>query len=88
MAAFLRQIGGREVDGDSACGERQPGGDQRRAHPLAGLGHRLVRQADDRESRQARRDLHLHVDAAGLDPLKGYGGNALDQMLPLCRNER
>ena len=25
------------------------------------------------ESRQSRCDLHLHVDAAGFDPLKGYG---------------
>jgi len=88
MAAFLRQIRGREIDGDSPCRQRQPRGDQRRAHPLARLGHCLVGQTDDRERRQARRDLHLHVDAAGLDPLKGYGGNALDQMLPLCRNER
>ena len=40
------------------------------------------------ERRQPGRDLHLHVDGSGLDPLKGYGGNALDQMVPLCRNER
>jgi hypothetical protein len=30
------------------------------------------------ERGQARRDLHLHVDRAGLDPLKRYGGNPLD----------
>ena len=88
MAAFLRQVRGREIDGDPARRQRQPRGDQRRAHPLARLRHRLVGQADDGERRQPGRDLHLHVDGAGLDPLKGYGGNALDQMLPLCRNER
>jgi len=49
---------------------------------------RLVGQADDGERRQPGRDLHLHVDGAGLDPLKGYGGNALDQMVPLCRVRR
>jgi hypothetical protein len=78
MAAFLGQIGGREIDRDSAGGERQPRGDQRRADPLAGLGDRLVGQTDDGKSRQARGDLHLHVDGAGFDPLKGDGGNALD----------
>jgi hypothetical protein len=31
-----------------------------------------------RESRQAGRDLHLHVDGTGLDPLKSYGGNTLN----------
>jgi hypothetical protein len=42
------------------------------------LGDRLVGQSDDGESRQAGRDLHLHVDGAGFDPLKSYGGNTLD----------
>ena len=87
MAAFLRQVGGREIDGDAPRRQRQPGGDQRRAHPLAGLGHRLVGQADDGERRQSRRDLHLHVDGAGLDPLKGYGGNALDHAAPLPQSK-
>ena len=34
--------------------------------PLAALAHRLVRQADDQEFRQARGDLHLHLDGARL----------------------
>jgi hypothetical protein len=38
---------------------------------------------DMRKGRQTGRHLHLHVDAAGLDPLKGYGGNALDHAAPL-----
>ena len=33
------------------------------------------------------RDLHLHVDAAGLDALKGYGGNPLDHAAPLAAIE-
>ncbi len=71
MAAFLGQIGGREIDGDAARRQRQAGGDQRRAHALLGFRHRLVGQADDVEGGQAGRDLHLHVDGAGLDALKG-----------------
>jgi hypothetical protein len=39
------------------------------------------------ESRQAGRDLHLHVDAAGLDPFKGYRGNALDHAAPLPQSK-
>ena len=35
VAAFLGQVGGREIDGDAARRQRQPGRDQRRAHPLA-----------------------------------------------------
>ena len=87
MAAFLGQVGGREIDGDPPRRERQAGGDQRRAHALAGLGHRLVRQADDGKGRQSRRDLHLHVDRAGLDPLKRDGRNPLNHArtcLPFC----
>ena len=72
MAAFLRQVGRREVDGDPACGQREARGDQRGTDPLARFRNRLVRQADDGESGQAGRDLHLHVDRAGLNPLKGY----------------
>ena len=82
MAAFLRQIGRREVDRDPPRRQRQPRGDQRRAHPLPRFRHRLVRQTHDRKRRQARRDLHLHVDRAGLDPLKGYGRNPRNHAAP------
>jgi len=37
---------------------------------IAALGNRLVGEADDREMRPARRDLHLNVDRDRLDPLK------------------
>ena len=60
------------------AGRARPGGDQRRAHPFARLGHRLVRQADEIEARQARRDLHLHIDGAGLDALERNRGDALN----------
>ena len=78
MAAFLWQVSRGEVDRDSPCREREPGGDQRRPHPLARLRHRLVGQADDGESRQAGCDLDLHVNRAGLDSFKRHRGNALD----------
>ena len=82
VAAFLRQIGGREVDGDSPRRQRQPRGHQRRAHPLARLRHGLVRQADDVERRQPRRHLHLDVDGAGLDALERDGRDPLDHGSP------
>ena len=52
VAAFLRQVGGGEVDGDAARRQRQARGDQRGADPLAGFRHRLVGQADDVEGEQ------------------------------------
>jgi len=78
MAAFLGQVGGREIDGDAARRQREAGGDQRGAHPFLGFGHGLVGQADNVECGQAGRDLHLHVDGTGLDALEGNGCNALD----------
>ena len=75
VAAFLRQIGGRQIDGDALWRQRQPDGIERAAHALPALGHGLVGQADDGESGQTGPDLHLHIDGAGLDPLEGDGGN-------------
>ena len=83
MAAFLWQVGRREVDGDAACGEREAGGDQRGADALARLGDRFVGEANDMEGGQSWRDLDLHVDRASLDPLKGNGGNPRDHTRPL-----
>ena len=82
MAAFLRQVGRRHVDGDAACGERESRREQRGAHPLACLGHRLVGQPDHVECGEPRRDLHLHVDGARLDALERHGGYALDHCDP------
>ena len=82
MAAFLRQVGGREVDGDPPRRQREAGGDQRRAHPLARLRDRLVREADDIERRQSGRDLHLDVDGAGLDALERHCRDPLNHGSP------
>lgn len=73
MAALLRQIGGREVDGDPLGGQRDGERAQRAAHPVARLGHRLVGQADDGKARQAGGDGALHLDQPSLDPLEGDG---------------
>ncbi|MET3968838.1 hypothetical protein ABID62_004921 [Bradyrhizobium sp. S3.9.1] len=85
MAALLGQVGGREIDDDPPRRQRQPRGDQRRADAFPCLRHRLVRQADDGKGGQAGRDLHLHVDRAGLDPLKGDGRNPLNHACPLAQ---
>ena len=79
-------LSGGKVDGDSARRERKPGGDQRRSHPLARLGDGFVSQANDMKRRQPRRNLHLDVNRAGFDALKGDGGNPLNHAAPLCRN--
>ena len=84
VAAFLRQIGRRHVDGDAPRRQREPRGDQRGAHPLARFRHRLVGQADHVERRQAGRDLHLHVDGARLDALERHRGDALHHAMPLA----
>jgi len=84
VAAFLRHVGGREVDGDAPGRQRQARGNQRRAHALAGLGDGLVGQAHDVERREARRDLNLDIDGAGLDALERHGGDALNHAAPAC----
>src|SRR5262245_14502981 len=78
MTSFFRQIGGSEIDGDAARRQREAGSNERRAHPLLGLRHSLVRQPHDGEGRQAGRHLHLHVDGTGLDSLKGNCRDALN----------
>ena len=83
VAAFLRQIGRRHVDGDAARRQRKARGDQCGAHPLARFRHRLVGQADDIERRQSGRDLYLHVDGTRLDAFERHGGYALHHAVPL-----
>ncbi len=82
VAAFLGQIGRRQVDGDASRRQRQAGGDQRRAHPLAGFRNRLVGKADDGEGRQAGRHLDLDIDRADLDALERHRGDALNHDRP------
>ena len=73
MAALLGHVGGGEIDGDAPRRQREAGGDERGAHPLARFGDRLVAEADDHEGDIAAGDLHLHVDRARLDALEGHG---------------
>jgi hypothetical protein len=42
MADFLRQVGGRQINGDAARRQRQPRGDQGGAHALLGFGDRFI----------------------------------------------
>jgi hypothetical protein len=75
VAAFLRQIRGREIDGEALRRQREPDGVQRAAHPLAALRHGLVGEADNGEMGQAGADLDLDVDGAGLDAFEGDRGD-------------
>jgi hypothetical protein len=82
VAAFLRQVCGREIDGDAPRRQREPRCDQRCTHPLFRFGHGFVRQADDVERGQAGRDLHLDVDGARLDALERNRGDPLNHASP------
>jgi hypothetical protein len=83
MAAFLQHVGRREIDRDVPRRQRQAEHGQGRAHPLARLGDRLVRQPDDGERRQPRGDRHLGLDVDDLDPVKRHGANPRDHF-PAC----
>ena len=75
VAAFLRQVGRREIDDDALRRQRQAGRMERGADALAAFADRLVGQADDDEDRHARRDLHLDVDGNRLDALERDRGD-------------
>jgi hypothetical protein len=47
VAAFLGQVGRRQIDGELLRRHRQARRVQRRLNPLAAFGHRLVCQADE-----------------------------------------
>ena len=71
MAALLEQIGGRQINRDALGRQGQAEGAEGGAHPLAGLGDRLIGQADHREGRQAGGDMDLNIHIARLDAVKG-----------------
>ncbi len=73
VAALLLHVGRREIHRDPPRRQSQPEARERTTHPLPALGDRLVRQADNHESGEARADLHLHVDRQRLDTLEGDG---------------
>jgi hypothetical protein len=78
MAAFLLQVGGREIDRDPARRQRQARRDECGAHALFGFGHGFIGQPDDIEGRESGGDLHLHVHGAGLDALERHSSDPLD----------
>jgi hypothetical protein len=78
----LGQVGGREVDRDAACGQRDGHRGQGRAHPFARLRNRLVREPDDGKGGNAGGHGALHFDKAGLDPLECDGIGARDHAGP------
>jgi hypothetical protein len=82
VAAFLRQIGGGEVDDQpiGRQGQAKPG--EGGAHPLAALAHRLVAEADDDEGHLAGGGLHLHIDAPRLDALERHRHNRSGHICP------
>ncbi len=82
MRAFLGQVCRRKVDGDALGRKRQAHCRERGDHPFAAFVHRLVRQADDIEARQPRRELALHLDAARLKPEIGDSRNQRDHSDP------
>ncbi len=72
VAAFLGQVGGREVDdGEALARKGEADGMQRGPHPLAAFAHRLVGQADHGESRLPAGELRLAIDENPLHPLEG-----------------
>jgi hypothetical protein len=82
MAAFLREVGRGQVDGDPPRRQREAGRDQRGADSLAGFRYRLVRQPHHVEGGNAGRDLDLDIDRAGLDALERDRGYTLDHECP------
>ncbi len=82
VAAFLGQVGGREVDRHLLRRHRQAGSMQRRLHALAALGHRLVGQADDVDVGLARRDHDLDVHRHRLDALERNRAHARNHAAP------
>ena len=77
--AVLRQRRGREVDRQLARGQRDAGVGRRRAHPVARLAERRIRQPDQHEVRQLRRDVRLDLDHGSVDAEQRDGVRASDR---------
>jgi len=82
MRPLLGQVGGRQIDRDPLGRKRQPDRRQRRAHALTALGDRLVGKADDDEGGKPGAQLHLHFNAARLEPQICNGGDGRDHYRP------
>ena len=66
-APVLGKVGGREVDGDAAPRELEPGVDDRAAHAVLALAYGGFRQTDDRELGQPAGDVDLDLYRRRLD---------------------
>ena len=86
VAAFLGQVGRRQVDGDALGRQTKPRGHQGSPDTLAGFLDGLVGQADQDELWKAGRDLHLHIDRHCLNALKRHCRYAGDH--PQCPQAR
>jgi len=82
MRTLLGQVGGRQIDRDPLGRKRQSDRRQRRAHPLAAFCDGLVRQSDDDEGGKPGAQLHLHFNAARLEPQICNGGDGRDHYRP------
>jgi hypothetical protein len=81
VAAFLQHIGRRQIDRDPLWRQGEAKRIQRRAHPFARFGDRLVGQADDGKGRQPGSDRHLGFDLDDLDPVKRHRANLRGHVL-------
>jgi len=69
--AGLPEVRGRQVHRDPARRMNEPRVADRATHPLASLLERRIRQAHDREARQARCDVDLHPDDPAVEADEG-----------------
>ena len=76
VRAFLWKVGGRQIDRDPLRREREADRRQRGMYALSALGHGLVGQADDRESRQAGGKLHLNFNGTSFEPKERNSGDS------------
>jgi hypothetical protein len=80
---FLGKVGWGEIDRNALCRQCQTGGMQRRLHPLAALGHGLVRKPDDLHPDLAGSDHYLNLYRHSLNTLKCNRPDPRDHPLPL-----
>jgi hypothetical protein len=67
-AAFLRQLGRREIDRDPPRRELEAAVRERSAHAFAAFLHLRLREPDDGEAGEPGPDVHLDVDRGGVEP--------------------
>src|SRR5882757_8003636 len=78
--ALLANIGGRQVDGDSAIGKFEAGIAQRRLHPVEGFAHRALGQPDHPKIGHPRADIDFDLDPEGIDAGESAGEYAAEQI--------